>query len=158
MLNFQAQSQMRPYWSEIFEESHGFAQHAMRSSMGSQGFGPYGSHKLPGSCNRGIISILWQPMRSFVTSGGQSWIASAWALRTSSCNESTIWEYVKLSILIKPCVCSIFRHRLNGARTSPKFSKTRTGSHSMPCDHPWVLRGLTLTGPVNYPEFYVTGA
>ena len=48
------------------------------------------------SCNRGIlISILWQPMRSFVTSGGQSWIASACALRISSCtcNDSTIWEY-----------------------------------------------------------------
>ena len=37
------------YGSEIFEESHGFAWHAMRSSMSSQGLGPYGTRKLPGT-------------------------------------------------------------------------------------------------------------
>ena len=35
--------------SEIFKESCGFTRHVMRSSIGSQGFGPYGTRKLLGS-------------------------------------------------------------------------------------------------------------
>ena len=49
MLNFQAKAERRHYGSEIFEESRGFARLAMRSSRGSQGFGPYGTRTLLGS-------------------------------------------------------------------------------------------------------------
>ena len=53
-----------------------------------------------------------------------------------------------LRTLYERCVSSIVRHRLNSACTGPKPSKNHGGSPGML----WVLRGLALTGPVNYPD------
>ena len=120
MLNFQAKAIRHPHVSEIFDESRWFARHDMRSSMGSQGFGFYRTRKLPEvPCKRGIISIIWQPMWPFVTSGCQSWIAPEWVLRISSCNESLNWG--PTSILSTTWECEINSVSSPSLETTLKF-------------------------------------
>ena len=63
-----------------------------------------------------------------------------------------LWTQNDRKPLYERCVCSIVKHRLYGTRTCAKSSKNRAGLHGMPCDHPWVLRVLAVTEPVNYPE------